>query len=81
MSDTSTVADHCRLFALSDPKEVNFQVQCGHHHDDSCDLLRPVDIRSLLLESALITQIDNMLPGVCDEVKLTVKNAKANILA
>ena len=57
MSETSAVADHCRLFALSDPKEVNFQVQC------------------------VITQTDNMLPAVGDEVKFTVKNAKANILA
>ena len=81
MSETSTVPDHCRLFALSDPKEVNFQVQCDHHHDDSCDRCDQLTSALCEIESALITQTDNMLPGVGDELKFTVKNAKANILA
>ena len=81
MSETSTVADHCRLFALSDPKEVNFQVRCDHHHDDSCDQCDQLTSALCEIESALITKTDNMLPGVGDELKFTVKNAKANILA
>ena len=81
MSKTSTVADHCRLFALSDPKEPNFQVQCDHHHDDSCDRCDQLTSALCEIESALITQADNMLPGIVDEVTFIVKTAKANILA
>ena len=31
------MADHCRLFTLSELKEPAFQVQCDHEHKDSCD--------------------------------------------
>jgi len=75
------VADHCRLFALSDPKDPNFQVQCDHHHDDSCDRCGQLTSALCEIESALITQANNMLPAVGDELKFTVKMAKSNILA
>lgn len=81
MSKTSTVADHCRLFALSDPKEPNFQVQCDHHHDDSCDRCDQLTSALCEIESAVITQANNMQPAIGDEVTFTVKTAKANILA
>ena len=56
-------------------------MQCDHHHDDSCDRCDQLTSALCEIESALITKTDNMLPGVCDELKFTVKNAKANILA
>ena len=31
------VADHCRLLALSDPKNKDFQKKCNHGHDKFCD--------------------------------------------
>ena len=81
MSKTSTVADHCRLFALSDPKEPNFQVQCDHRHDDSCDRCDQLTSALCEIESAVITQANNMQPSTGDEVAFTVKTAKAKILA
>ena len=35
--DGSRVADHCRLLALSDPKNKDFQEKCNHGHDKFCD--------------------------------------------
>ena len=32
----SRVADHCAVYALSDPKEDHFQGTCDHAHDQSC---------------------------------------------
>ena len=34
--ESSTVADHCRNYALSDPKDSDFQRHCGHLHNESC---------------------------------------------
>ena len=33
----STMADHCRLFALPDPSEKLYQENCNHEHDRRCD--------------------------------------------
>ena len=72
------MADHCRLFALSDPKEFAFQAQCGHHHDDTCD--RNDQLMSSLseIESAMIAQTYNLLPEVKEELSFTVKQAITN---
>ena len=33
---TSEIADHCRVFALSDPKDKKFQQVCDHQHTKTC---------------------------------------------
>ncbi|CAF3693675.1 unnamed protein product [Rotaria sp. Silwood1] len=33
---SSNVADHCCIYALSDPKEHTFAQDCDHEHDESC---------------------------------------------
>ena len=73
------MSDHCRFFALSDPKELAFQAQCSHHHDDTCD--RNDQLMSSLseIESAMIAQTDNLLPKVKEELSFTVKQAETNI--
>ena len=81
MSQSSTVADHCRVFALSDPKEPAFQAQCGHDHEDSCDRCDQLALTLCEIESALTAQADNLLPDVNEELAFMVKQAKANILA
>ena len=75
------MADHCRLFALSDPKEPVFQAQCDHDHEDSCDRCDQLATTFCEIESARIAQADNLLPGVNEELAFTVKQAKANIFA
>lgn len=81
MSQSSTVADHCRVFALSDPKEPAFQAQCDHDHEDSCDRCDLLTSTLCEIESALTAQADNLLPDVNEELAFMVKQAKANILA
>ena len=40
----STVADHCSIFALSDPSEICFTQQCDHQHDQQCDLCQALKV-------------------------------------
>ena len=35
--DDSLCADHCTMFALSDPEDEAFQVKCAHQHTLACD--------------------------------------------
>lgn len=34
VSDSTTIADHCSVYALSDPDESAWKVKCNHHHHD-----------------------------------------------
>ena len=36
MAKTSTVTDHCRQYALSDPCDKDYQSACDHTHQDKC---------------------------------------------
>ena len=81
MSQSSTVADHCRLFALSDPKDPAFQVQCDHEHNDSCDRCDQVVSTLSEIDAALTAQKGNMLPEAYEELSFSVRQAKTNILA
>ncbi|XP_068741967.1 uncharacterized protein [Montipora capricornis] len=73
----STVADRCRLFALSDCKDPAFYDDCKHSHDDCCD-------RCELLASTMDDEIDNTLvknesnlsDDDCDEMRFLVKRQK-----
>ena len=33
---SSNIADHCCIYALSDPKKSDFAQDCDHEHDESC---------------------------------------------
>ena len=37
MSKHSSVPDHCRTYALSDPKDSAFKTICDHSHNKACD--------------------------------------------
>jgi len=34
ISTSSTIADHCSTYALSDPEEQAWKITCDHHHND-----------------------------------------------
>ena len=34
--EASRVPDHCRVYALSDPNNADFEGTCDHAHDESC---------------------------------------------
>ncbi|XP_020625817.1 uncharacterized protein LOC110063197 [Orbicella faveolata] len=43
ITQESRVADHCAVYALSDPKEDHFQGTCDHAHDQSCSCCEGLD--------------------------------------
>ena len=80
-SMSSTVADHCRVYALSDPNEPAYKEECNHSHDESCD--RCLVLLSTLtdIENSLFAQVNNMQEDEHEELSFVVKQAKSNILA
>ena len=81
VSERSTMADHCRIFALSDPNEKKFQEECNHGHEDTCDRCDQLVSTIDEIESALAIQGDNLLPSVNEMLTFTVKQVKTNIFA
>ena len=54
--DISPCADHCRMYALSDPVDKDLQEQCSHVHNVICDQCQ--DIRDVIDE--IETKIKNV---------------------
>ena len=73
------MADHCRVFALSDPKDPDFITDCQHEHGDTCDRCELVmsvldDIEEALLQSTVSE--DDM-----EELSFAARQARSNILS
>ncbi|KAK2565423.1 hypothetical protein P5673_010481 [Acropora cervicornis] len=68
VSQSSTVADHCRSYALSDPKELSFQTTYDHDHSDVCE--RCATLASTLndIDEALDAQSQNMTSNRKEEL-------------
>ena len=82
MSEESCVADHCRQYALSDPKDRDFQAPCDHQHTDHCDrcdALAPAlsDIKNAL---AMMTE-ENIGEDAKDELSFIADQAISSIQA
>ena len=58
-ANSSTCADHCRAFALSDPKDPKLRKVCDHSHDRVC-----VQCESMKL---LFDDLENEASSLCDE--------------
>ena len=37
LSKQSSISDHCRAYALSDPKDKDYQMTCPRDHLETCD--------------------------------------------
>ena len=75
------MADHCRSFALSDPKEPLFQVTCDHQHDDVCEQCAVLASTLTSIEAGLTAQYHNLATTVREELEFRVKNAKTAVMA
>ena len=77
------MADHCRQYALSDPKDKDYQSPCDHAHDDICD--RCEELSQVLHDiSAAVTHLSaqsNVHEDSRDEVLFTTDQARHSILA
>lgn len=81
MSLESTVADHCRKFALSDATDKDFQSKCDHDHDEVCDRCEDLTMVLNEIEIALKEMPSDISSDLKEEVTFTASNARKNILA
>jgi len=86
VSKSSSVPDHCRAHALSDPKETDYQYPCSHDHDaccEQCDILVNViaDIEDVAenLDDAMGVTEDVL--EIKEELLFLIKKAKDDIMA
>ena len=82
VSKQSNIPDHCRAYALSDPKETDYQIICPHDHleiCDRCDVLASVlaDIHGALEKMS----DSNESSDVVEELNFIEGQAKQNIWA
>ena len=74
----STIADHCRLFALSDPIEKFYQENCNHEHDRRCDDCEK--LKKALTDSSKILKIAaNLTPKEQCNFNFDIKEAQKSI--
>ncbi|KAL9977986.1 hypothetical protein ACROYT_G015455 [Oculina patagonica] len=79
VSESSTVPDHCRCFALSDAKCSKYQGECSHIHDGVCDCCSLVEVCIREIEDALkliATETEEM-----DELTFNTEQARRSISA
>ena len=79
MSQSSPVPDHCRTFALSDPKDSAYQARCDHEHNEVCDRCNILTETLLDIEAGLAAQTGNLSSEEREELLFRVKQGKAAI--
>jgi len=77
VSQNSPVPNHCRAFALSDPKDSAYQARCDHEHNEVCDRCKLLTETLLDIEAGLAAQTGNLSPE--EELLFRVKQGKAAI--
>ena len=74
------VADHCSVYALSDPSDSAFKQQCDHEHDELCDQCQALnDALQEVGEAAQITKFHN--EDERDEIQFLYESATRSIQA
>lgn len=76
---SSTVADHCRAYALSSPDDSDFQEKCDHDHDDVCD--RCNQLSSVMNDIEKAVEEAECTSATRKELSFVVKEAKKNIIS
>ena len=81
VSQSSLVPDHCRAFALSDPKDPAYQARCDHDHSEVCDRCNLLTETLLDIEAGLAAQTGNLSSDEREELSFRVKQGKTAIWA
>ena len=71
----SRVADHCAVYALSDPKEDYFQGTCDHAHDQSCSSCEGLDSVLSSIEASVRHKTSNLLDEERDDMMYSCQQA------
>ncbi|KAL9972551.1 hypothetical protein ACROYT_G018879 [Oculina patagonica] len=84
VSASSDVADHCRVYALNDPKDRDYQSQCSHEHNTSCDncddLTKTMDEIEAAIEKLASSDLKEELCFVMRKARKDIVNWKAHLL-
>ena len=84
LSESSSIPDHCIVYALSDPKDVDYQSTCSHHHNDCCSqcngLAAVIDEIEKVIEKTVIGPED-VSKEVNDELTFLTERAKRDVNA
>lgn len=75
----SSVPDHCRAYALSDPGDQDYLLDCDHDHEDRCD--RCSQLASVVAEIKETLEASNCSNDTKDELNLVIVQSKQNINA
>ena len=83
MSKTSSVPDHCRQYALSDPLDSDYQSRCDDPtHQDICDRCKELKTVLQEIEKAISKMPTHNVPeDTTQELLFVFDQAKNNILA
>lgn len=79
VSQNSPVPDHCRAFALSDPKDSAYQAHCDHEHNEVCDRCNLLTETLLDIEAGLAAQTGNLSSEEREELLYRVRQGKTAI--
>ena len=79
VSQKSPVPDHCRAFALSDPKDSVYQARCDHEHSEVCDRCNLLTETLLDIEEGLAAQTGNLSFEEREELSYRVRKGKTAI--
>ena len=80
VSKESSVPDHCRSYAVSDPSDPDFQATCAHKHTDYCDRCDQVqEVFANVDEALALVPEDNK--DFKEQLAFKVAQAKRNINA
>ena len=79
VAESSSVADHCRTYALSDSTDSDFQGHCSHPHNETC-------AQCCQLQEVLSTLESECSSAICNEEQKSdmlhvVKQARNNIMS
>ena len=78
VSTESKVADHCQLYALSDPNNAFFHEDCNHDHNRACSDCRTLDEALVTIEAAC-AEVGNEEDR--EDLKYMFQQAKQDILS
>ena len=78
VSESSSIPDHCRQYALSDAKSADYQGNCDHTHDGVCDRCNRLEHSIHKIEEALnlVTTSEEEF----DELTFSTEQAKHSIV-
>jgi hypothetical protein len=79
VSKSSSVADHCRTYALSYPNDKDFYAACDHKHDDICD--RSFHLASVIRDIEKGLEEADCTIDTREDLTFVISQAKKNINA